>query len=258
MKNIISFSLYGEHSMYRIGALENARLAQSLYPGWTCRFYVSQEIPLSLVKQLKEYNAEVVHKERKKLIDGMFWRMLPIDDDDLDHLIVRDSDSRFTEREAAAVHAWCISGKDFHVMRDHPAHNHVIMGGLWGVKGGVLHNISGMIRAWRSMRMLTGRKSFHQRGFDQVFLEQMVYPFVKHSILIHSDLVRFQGEEVVPFPLVREMDEFVGQRITEHHAPEPREIEILQKDGGQLRTYRRPYSLLPALLLKYLSFSPHL
>lgn len=46
----------------------------------------------------------------------------------------RDLDSRFSVREVQSVKDWQGSGKSLHVMRDHPQHNAVIMGGLFGME----------------------------------------------------------------------------------------------------------------------------
>ena len=51
---------------------------------------------------------------------GMFWRFAAIDDHDVEVMLSRDTDSRLTLREKAAVDDWLSSGKLFHVMRDHP------------------------------------------------------------------------------------------------------------------------------------------
>jgi len=43
-------------------------------------------------------------------------------------------DSRFNDREQAAVDEWMRSDKSFHIMRDHPAHTTTILAGLFGSK----------------------------------------------------------------------------------------------------------------------------
>ena len=48
--------------------------------------------------------------------------------------ISRDLDSRFSDREQAAVEEWLNSSKKFHIMRDHPRHRPAMLGGTWGCK----------------------------------------------------------------------------------------------------------------------------
>ena len=76
-KRIISFSLYGRDPKYRNGALENVRLARQYYPGWMCRFYVSQEVPAQLIRALADAGAEVRRRRRTGCFDGTFWRFEP-------------------------------------------------------------------------------------------------------------------------------------------------------------------------------------
>ncbi|MFN9627196.1 MAG: hypothetical protein ACK6AT_13155, partial [Planctomycetota bacterium] len=77
-KRIVSYSLYGTKDLYVQGALRNVRLVPKIYPGWTPRVYVSQEVQQDTIDALLAEGAEVIRKERQGLIDGMFWRFLPV------------------------------------------------------------------------------------------------------------------------------------------------------------------------------------
>ena len=53
----------------------------------------------------------------------------------VDTLISRDLDSRFTNREKDAVDDWLKSDKDIHLMRDHPGHRFGrFLAGMFGTK----------------------------------------------------------------------------------------------------------------------------
>jgi protein O-GlcNAc transferase len=237
-RKLISFSLYGSNPLYLEGSLRNAQLAPSIYPGWRVRFYASQEIDDSLVRKLVDTGAEVVRKERRGEIDGMFWRFLPAADSSLEAVIVRDVDSRFTHREALAVREWIASGRALHIMRDHPCHRVVIMAGMCGIRGGAVPDIEQKIGAW---------SVWHRKGHDQDFMRDQIYPRLKHSLLVHSDLFAYQGEDCRPFPIPRERGHFVGCVIdpdrdepTERQA---REHEALFEDRSLQRlgpAKRRP------------------
>ena len=200
-KRVISYSLYGTNPLYVQGALRNVRMVPSIYPGWTPRVYVSQEVGPSDIDRLIAEGAEVIRKERTGLIDGMFWRFLPAGDPTLDAVIVRDTDSRPTLREAAAVEQWLASGKTLHLMRDHPEHQVVIMGGMWGCRGGAVPDIQALIDRWGV---------WARKGQDQVFLREVVYPRFEHDLLVHSELYSYGDEFCLPFPIVRPEGEFVG------------------------------------------------
>ena len=51
-KRVISYSLYGTNPLYVQGALRNVRMVPSIYPGWTPRVYVSQEVGPSDIDRL--------------------------------------------------------------------------------------------------------------------------------------------------------------------------------------------------------------
>ncbi len=218
-KRIISFSLYGEAPRYLNGALENIPLWRRFYPEWECRFYVSREIPLSIIGKMNKEGATVITKKRRNRHDGMFWRMLPINERNLDALIVRDVDSRLSEREALAVGEWLRSGKAFHIMRDHPWHTAAIMGGMWGVRGNILPHLWLLFGKWLFMHIDVMARGIFRKQLDQQFLHEIVYPRIRHSVVIHSEFIRFEGERVTPFPSERENDTFVGQDIDDGGMP---------------------------------------
>ena len=98
VKRVVSYSLYGTNPLYIQGAIRNVRLVPKIYPGWTPRVYVSQEIDTRAIDELLAAGAQVIRKHRSGLIDGMFWRFLPVGDPTLDAVIIRDTDSRPTLR----------------------------------------------------------------------------------------------------------------------------------------------------------------
>ena len=64
----------------------------------------------------------------------MFWRMYPIDDENVNFVIFRDVDSLLTEREKVAVDEWIESKKLFHRMKENCHFEQLpIMTGMWGI-----------------------------------------------------------------------------------------------------------------------------
>jgi hypothetical protein len=47
--NVISFSLWGTAPFYAYGAMINLVLSRTVYPGWSCRFYVDATVPPACV-----------------------------------------------------------------------------------------------------------------------------------------------------------------------------------------------------------------
>ena len=52
MKNVIAYSLWGDHPMYWKGALRNIELAKKYFPRWICRFYVDDSCRQELIDTL--------------------------------------------------------------------------------------------------------------------------------------------------------------------------------------------------------------
>lgn len=188
---VICFSLWGSNPVYTVGAIRNAEIAKDLFPDWKCIFYCFNTVPQEIVEKLKSMDNTIV-----RFVDsdgdntGMFNRFLPAGEDGIDYYLSRDTDSRLSPREKIAVDAWIESGKDFHNIRDHPYHETSIMGGMWGIKGGLLKGIEEAIKAF---------KATSDKGQDQTFLAKVIYPYIRNGQL--SCLVHDPFFEKKPFPI---------------------------------------------------------
>lgn len=225
MKNVVSFSLWGSHPKYWRGALENIRIVNELLPGWYCRFYIDDACPPVLKQSIKGDNVEVVPVSRDDLIQsdgplsleedyrGMYWRFRAADDPDVDIFLSRDCDSRIGLREMAAINEWLSSDKDFHIMRDHIDHNTEILGGMWGCRNGLL-------RKMKITKLIQDYGNYRNKGVDQYFLRDKVYPLIKNTAFEHSEFNLNFGNETRPFPTFRINYEFVGEIYTEDNKRE--------------------------------------
>jgi protein O-GlcNAc transferase len=217
MKKVISFSLWGSNPKYTIGAIKNADKALEIYPDWICRYYLGRTVPIQVVEELiKRKNTEIFIMNEEGNWTGMFWRFLAADDPNVDVMISRDTDSRVSLREKAAVEDWLNSDKDFHIIRDHPYHLIEILGGMWGARNHVLTGISKAINQYQ-------KGDFWQ--VDQNFLKQIVYPKIKNLAKVHDDFF-----EKKPLPHKRENFEFIGQVFDENDNPDLSHVEILRKN----------------------------
>jgi hypothetical protein len=214
MKNIVSYSLWGDHPMYWIGALRNIEGVKKYFPNWICRFYIDKNCKPELIETIKGENVEVVLVESKDSFHGMFWRFWAVEESDVDIFLSRDCDSRFSDREVSAINEWLESDKDFHIMRDHPYHTVPILGGMWGCRNGILRGVgfSTAIEKW---------SRFDRKGIDQDFLGQVIYPFVKDKAMEHSEFNLRFGGETRPFPTIRNNYEFVGDVFDENEVRNP-------------------------------------
>lgn len=218
-KLLISFCLWGNEPIYTIGAIRNADLAKEIYPGWRCRFYVGTSTPSKIVDELRlRTNTEVIIMDSPGDWTSMFWRFYPAGEPEIDVMLSRDTDSRLSLREKMAVEEWLKSDKGFHIMRDFPAHQHKILGGMWGAKKGAVSNMNGLISDY-----ILKNSAVNKKGIDQDFLREYVYPLIKDNCLIHDEFFEHK-----PFPSKRKGYEFVGQVFNEHDMPNQRNIAELK------------------------------
>lgn len=178
---VISFSLWGDNPTYNIGAIENAKIALNIYPGWECWFYTGETTPKETVDELnKLQNTKVIPINESNDWTGMFWRFYPCSNPSVDAMLSRDCDSRLNEREKYAVEEWIDSDKNFHIMRDSYMHQSEIMGGMWGAKHPILKNMKNLISDYV-------KGDFWQ--VDQNFLREVVFPIIIEDSMAHDDLL---------------------------------------------------------------------
>lgn len=214
MKNVIAYSLWGDHPMYWTGALRNIEQVKKYFPEWICRFYIDENSEKELIESIKGDNVEVILVNSKDSFHGMFWRFWASEDEDVNIFLSRDCDSRFSDREISAIKEWLDSDKDFHIMRDHPYHTVPILGGMWGCRNGLMRKI-GIIK------MIESWGQFQRKGIDQDFLGRCVYPLVINTSMEHSEFNLKFGGEIRNFPIVRNNYEFVGDVFDENEVRHP-------------------------------------
>jgi hypothetical protein len=78
--NVISFSLWGAAPFYGYGAMINLVLSRTIYPGWTCRFYVDAAVPRACVDFLANNGGDVRRIEDEYPSVGLFQRFLVMND----------------------------------------------------------------------------------------------------------------------------------------------------------------------------------
>jgi hypothetical protein len=222
MKNVIAYSLWGDHPIYWNGALENIKQASKYFPGWICRFYIDKNCKSELINSIIGDNVEVELVESVDSFHGMFWRFWASEDPDVDIFLSRDCDSRFSDREISAINEWLSSDKDFHIMRDHPYHTVPILGGMWGCRNGLMRKIrlSDLIKSWNK---------FERKGIDQDFLGQVVYPIVINRSFEHSEFNLKFGGDIKKFPTERKDYEFVGDVFDENNVRHPDYWKIIHQ-----------------------------
>ena len=183
MKKLLTYCLWGNNPTYNVGAYRNAEQAQTFFPDWICRYYVGSNTPENTINTLKEYpNTEVIEMGIEGTPTAMLWRFESIDDPDVEIMMPRDTDCRFSHREVEAVKDWMASGKGFHIMRDHPYHATAMMGGMWGMRTDVMDvPMKTLVK-----RYLEDPETKDEKGMDQLFLARYVWPTAERDNLTHD------------------------------------------------------------------------
>lgn len=139
MRKIISFTLFGNDIKYYIGAEKNIELTKILLPDWEIVIYYHHEmIKINYIEKFISMGVKVVDVsnitigEKNSKEFPFFWRFLSFLNNDI--TIVRDLDSRFSDREIEYINRWLNNDKDYFIIRDHPWHSPV-PSGLFGIKG---------------------------------------------------------------------------------------------------------------------------
>jgi tetratricopeptide (TPR) repeat protein len=189
--SVISFSLWGPAPFYGYGAMINLVLSRTVYPDWTCRFYVDASVPRACVAFLRDNGADVRKIEDEYPGVGLFQRFLVMNDPAVGRFLVRDCDARLSAAEADLVRQWIDSGYPFHVVRDHVLHNELMIGCLWAGRTDCGIDIVELMRRYFTFGPTA------KYGHDQRMLGLMLWPLIRSRCLVHDKYYRLPGVHTV-------------------------------------------------------------
>ena len=165
---------------------------------------ILQKETIDILKSMSNTKIVIKRGDLNK-IKPMMWRFEAIDDPDVEVMMSRDTDTRFTLREQLAVNEWLNSNNVFHIMRDHPHHNFCILGGMFGTK-----KIK-EIPNWSAIMDILNQ--IGHRDYDQTFLRDVIYPIVKNNSTIHASFHKMEhSAKDFPIKYCNEL-RFVGEYV---------------------------------------------
>lgn len=103
----------------------------------------------------------------------------------------RDADSRINQRDRWCIDQFINSDKNFHIIRDHDCHQQRIMGGMFGIKNNKSFNYEQLYKEYIDNNHSVDNQAYCH---DQQFLENKIYPLIKNDVLIHTNIVLYEGE----------------------------------------------------------------
>lgn len=208
MKTVFSFSLFGSADKYCKGLLRNIEEIRERFPGWLVYVAIGNDVPEHMLETLRSIPIVHLTFTGETGLVNMSYRFFAIDDPTVDISIVRDADSRIYERDAECIKDFVNSPNKFHIIRDHPNHFHRIMGGMWGIKKGILSQpLFSLFQEWRKTHSAT------EFWNDMEFLAAVFYPYVLNTTMVHDTLHTFEPEYMkTPFRVpIGDGSHFIGQ-----------------------------------------------
>ena len=238
-QKIVGFSFYGDINTnmskkkgYFQGIVDNLKLMPRYYPGWVMRLYYDLEDADPLMEDLcnlacHDPNLDICYvrqlpgtpKKDASKIFAMNWRFFPTLDPQVDVYACRDLDSRFSDREVAAVKEWLESDMPIHSMRDHPAHLTPLLGASWGSDMRKRNARGRWRKTW--YKMLKDPKTWAPRsvkGPDQEILARYVWPWGKKQSIQHDSYLcdKYPGSISWPTERKNEPNNFVASVANEN------------------------------------------
>lgn len=236
----ISYSIWGENKVYTYGIIENVLDAQHFYKGWIVRVHYNDTVPQNIIDWLKtQDNVQLVHHPGMKMkASNTLWRFEDLFIKDAT-TIVRDADSRITQREVDLVNEWLESDRDFHIIRDAKEHTCPIIAGAFGVKNNCLEYITvptgsrninepplAFIPGSELMKLYLENLPKERDVYivDQMFLYSYVYPFIVNKSMIHCSYNAYE-------PFAKKLDPVETGFIVEIIKDCPRAAKIMGDDN---------------------------
>jgi len=220
---LISFSLWGVNKKYLNGGIENARLAQIIYPEFKCVYYVNGCVPKDTIAELEKFdNVTIEYDPFPGSWLNMFDRFIPHFDKNNEVVLVRDCDSRLSWRERSCYDLWIKSDKGILALNDHPLHSLIIMGGLHASKNGAMRDM------YNSFEKFLANCGDHSDRYqiDQDWLNEEVLPYKVGNIMWFNDFALRRG--ALPFPHPRQGLEFCGEILDAEGIPNQEHRQILK------------------------------
>lgn len=252
---LICYSLFSsegtqnfEKLFYVRGFYWNCRMNSFVMPDWRTHLEVSHGI-YSEFKGLFDWlvannNLSLnINDNNPPRCAGMLWRMKPIFDQNVTHILCRDADALSSYREALIVQKWLESPKKCHAIIDNRAHS--------GLMGGMVSFQTAWFRSCMEVgswdQMISGWDLL-QHGSDQNWMNSKVLPRIKDDLMWSGGPL---GEEIpdaysqAPLPQVPAMlwesnlasafigspgfNEFECIRFFRRFEKEPSKFEAIEK-----------------------------
>lgn len=216
---VFSFCIYGGDMKYYFGLEENIRLINKFYPDYFIYIYCGSNRLDNFLKELpNKYLNVFLFDTGKEGTINMLYRYKPLVLDNIEYIIIRDSDSEVNER-----YRWCINdfinknSNDFvQVIRDNYWHKSRITGGLSFFKIKDIDVLDSLKHEFKTLFEEIENNSHSQYanyGYDENILNSRIFPIIKECILVYSNINVFEGEKYKYIDYLNDGTNFCGNVI---------------------------------------------
>ena len=258
---VVSISLYSQQPIYTIGAIRNAQLMPLFFPGWKLRVHVARPkpnaqnqqwlIPFRIINRLKLLGAQIAYVDVDDvMLAPKWWSYLIADDSRVDYFIVRRSEQRLSDRDAAAVNEFIRMSKSnlglaFHCIRDHPNHaKSPIVAGMWGgrpaaikslLKTSTVHMlISNSASKQSADKAENYRLKSSSTMLQSEFLSSVLWPAMQPGAICHDSVACKNWPQTFSFPIESRIpNSYLGQKYDEHQIPDMTDVSQLSSVSNE-------------------------
>jgi hypothetical protein len=188
-KTVISFALYGNAQKYLPGLYNNCRLIRTVYPSFWIYIYIGNDFDKSILNILNEFKDIKLIETHKSGHINMSYRFITIDNEDVNIAFSRDADSIINERDMYCINRFISSPYKFQIIRDNPSHGTEILGGMWGIKKGLL-----TFSVKDEIDLYFKDKISVNHGDDQYFLSNKIYHLVQYNAIVFDEFFNYPRE----------------------------------------------------------------
>jgi len=201
---LFSFCIYGDDPKYYLGLRENIRLIQEYFPDFHIFIYCGSNRLNEFIDNIISISSDPqIHfiETGKEGIINTIYRFQPILLEDTECVFVRDTDSEINARDRWTIQDF-LSDRNtkysVQIIRDHYWHKSRMMGGLTACKQldiDIKNKFKEILQDIDSDSLDSNNNPIKiEYGFEERLLSERIYPFIKDTALVYSNICVFNGE----------------------------------------------------------------
>jgi hypothetical protein len=175
------------------------------YPGWQMWIHHDERVrKFPYFNSLERMDAAGLLKlvpmgKAETLCGSMLWRLNPIWEEDVEYVACRDVDSFPMHRDYNMLNEFVGYGSVAHAILDSESHCGPLMGGMVAFRAPSFKRLFPGFESLKQLMLLKSGIDLNIHGSDQTFLNQVIWPHVQESTIIHQILI-FQHQVLMNYP----------------------------------------------------------